>query len=258
MSAHQIPQILQQRVALLYMTGLSITSVARELNIGRTSCWNALRRRSLARDNTSIPRLVDHTFFDTIDTEAKAYWLGFLTADGHVNDRSVRLQLANKDTAHIHLFAKALGSTHSISSSGGKSQIAISSRKLATSLQLLGFDTNKTETAHPVTLAPQLERHYWRGLVDGDGSVSWLTSTRHRGGRMAWVRLVGTAKIVDGFTAFVNKTINIYVKRQKHSSIWVVDYRCKSAKRVAKLLYASATIALPRKQGTARKMWNGA
>ncbi len=39
------------------------------------------------------------TFFNTIDTEEKAYWLGFITADGHVSTKRgiVETELSGKD-----------------------------------------------------------------------------------------------------------------------------------------------------------------
>lgn len=43
------------------------------------------------------------TYFENIDTEEKAYWLGFLYADGYVNanEDKIELCLAEKDFHHL-------------------------------------------------------------------------------------------------------------------------------------------------------------
>ena len=49
--------------------------------------------------------VIDHHFFDEIDTEEKAYWLGFITADGNVmqtkTGSTLRVILAVKDAGHL-------------------------------------------------------------------------------------------------------------------------------------------------------------
>ena len=55
--------------------------------------------------------------FETIDTEEKAYWLGFLYADGSVGskDDRVELGLAEKDFHHIEKFRDFIGINNKIS-----------------------------------------------------------------------------------------------------------------------------------------------
>lgn len=57
--------------------------------------------------NSTRKYIVDDVF-EKIDTEEKAYWLGFLFADGYVgtNDNSVGLGLAIKDIEHVKKFKK--------------------------------------------------------------------------------------------------------------------------------------------------------
>jgi len=257
MPARQLDEAVQLEATRLYDTGLSIHAVAKQLGIGHTGCHGAIKRHGQTRPAADFCT-VNETFFDVIDSETKAYWLGFLTADGHVNERSVRLRLAARDVEHVRAFTAAVESTHRVTVRDGVVQLAVTSRALAAGLCRLGFTHDKSKTAHPVVLPAELEAHYWRGLVDGDGSVSWRTSKRHRNGRKAWIRLIGTARIVDGFRAFIRRVLNIDNTRRSMSTIWVVDYECSSAVQVARLLYSSATVALSRKHEAARLLWNGA
>ena len=62
----------------------------------------------------------NHNFFDVIDTEEKAYWLGFLMADGHINDRAncgalqLHIHLSKKDYNHLKKFHSHINSTNNI------------------------------------------------------------------------------------------------------------------------------------------------
>ena len=51
------------------------------------------------------------THFENIDTEEKAYWLGFLYADGYVNanEDKIELCLAEKDFHHLEKFKNFIG-----------------------------------------------------------------------------------------------------------------------------------------------------
>ena len=49
--------------------------------------------------------------FDDIDSSEKAYWLGFIIADGYLNDdkNMLRIKLGDKDKNHLIKFIKFLG-----------------------------------------------------------------------------------------------------------------------------------------------------
>ncbi len=49
--------------------------------------------------------------FDNIDSAEKAYWLGFIIADGYLNDdkNMLRIKLGDKDKIHLEKFINFLG-----------------------------------------------------------------------------------------------------------------------------------------------------
>ena len=63
---------------------------------------------------------LNHDFFESIDSEEKAYWLGFIMADGCVykgsDGSSLRLQinLKGSDVEHLQKFQNAIGSSYKI------------------------------------------------------------------------------------------------------------------------------------------------
>lgn len=73
----------------------------------------ATRRASTTRAKRKIK--LDINYFKHIDTEEKAYWMGFLYADGCVRKDKVTLLLADKEP--ILAFKKAIKSGHKLSTS---------------------------------------------------------------------------------------------------------------------------------------------
>ena len=62
--------------------------------------------------NTSHHTSINEHIFDTIDTEEKAYWLGFMYADGCIYSKENRIELSlqDLDVNHLYKFAKFLDS----------------------------------------------------------------------------------------------------------------------------------------------------
>lgn len=125
-----------------------------------------MRERKLkARDN----------YFNKIDTQSKAYWLGYLYADGNINKKEKAVHLGSKDIEVITKFKKTLKSEYTL----GKTQIksgsyyhtTIYSKQLVQDLIKHGVVPNKTFIIQFPKLRKNLIRHFIRGYFDGDGNV---------------------------------------------------------------------------------------
>ena len=114
--------------------------------------------------------------FDKIDSEEKAYWLGFLYADGSVGstDNRVELGLAEQDKAHIEKFKQFINLDNKISyRQASKSyrytfkdkifkEILIKQGCVPKKSLILKFPTEEQ-------VPRELIRHFIRGYFDGDG-----------------------------------------------------------------------------------------
>lgn len=125
---------------------------------------------------------IDQTFFDLIDTEAKAYWLGFITADGAIqisrNVSTLVIGLSTEDSQHLYKFKAALQSEHPVKFGKSKDHdityIQIACKRLVEALGELGVGPNKGPTVQPCSKVPEhLLSAYWRGVFDGDGCISY-------------------------------------------------------------------------------------
>ena len=120
---------------------------------------------------------VDEDFFAQLDTIEKAYWLGFLAADGCVhtgrkgNPEKVVVTLQAQDLGQLEALRDVLHSTYEIRPTkrqkGFKLQIA--SVKLCRDLVAQGVPPCKSLTLRFPQLPDALLPHFIRGYFDGDG-----------------------------------------------------------------------------------------
>lgn len=129
-------------------------------------------------------------YFETINSENKAYWLGFIAADGYVGLNGLSISLSQDDETHLALFKKEIGlksetvlkkSIHNKIWKGRFiSRADAFSRKMSADLFKF-FDTNKTFSLDFVKITRQIPaeliKHFIRGYFDGDGC--WNCSGRY-------------------------------------------------------------------------------
>ena len=109
----------------------------------------------------------NESFFNNIDSQIKAYWLGFLFADGYVDRYNVILGLQTSDTHHIEKLRDLISQSIPIRRNGNGMGVQISSVRLSAALMSHGMDEKKKVTGLP----SEFEYDFIRGLFDGDGSI---------------------------------------------------------------------------------------
>jgi hypothetical protein len=203
---------------------------------------------------------LNHHFFDVIDTEEKAYWLGFITADGciHVGadgKRRVSVQLADYDANHLQKMARDFGSDQPVRCYSKRSEavIVFSSLPLVRSLDLLGVGPRKSGVVKPWDGPAVLLRHYWRGMVDGDGTIC-PCRTRNK-----WtVGLCGSVHCVVGFANWARVvTGSKAVPQQRPNSQLCWSWQVTGTwapQRLVDELYSNATVFLDRKMELANHL----
>ena len=188
--------------------------------------------------------------FETIDTEEKAYWLGFLYADGSVGSKEhkIELGLAEQDLKHIEKFRDFIGIMNKISYRPTTKSYRYSFRSESCKEDLIkqGCVPRKSLILNFPTedqVPKDLIRHFIRGYFDGDG---WFTNTES----CFQIGLIGTEDFIKGFL----DNIEIYNKENKIFNV----HRENGAKRYVfsaytdvlnflNWIYKDATIYLDRK-----------
>ena len=226
----------------------TITSISKRHNINsNTIKYYLLYNDKEIRKSTNTYRIKNIKIFENIDTEEKAYWLGFLYADGYVKENEkIELGLKESDLDHIKKFKNFLGSNHPIEyRKDTKSyRFSIYSKKIAQDLTKLGCHQAKSLTLNFPTeeqVPKHLLHHFLRGYFDGDGCIT-SSNGNYR------ISLLGTQNFLH-----IAKNIlkNIHIKNIKqctrNKAYEFNIYGRNNCYNFYKEIYKNATIFLDRK-----------
>jgi len=217
------------------------------------------------RDKYGIPRSgmtfgrrtwqTDVDFFAQIDTPEKAYILGFLIADGHINKTGARVELGVKeaDAQILRDIADAIGCDsplRTMINSYDRSnflRISLCGRQLVSDLARYGLHHDKSTTATYPSVDPDLEGHLVRGIWDGDGSI----------GKYQF-ELIGTSALLDGVVAAAERHTGCVLRRRMSGKDGRYHYTYGTRRDTAILhwMYSGAGIALARKRERFTTYWS--
>ncbi len=239
-------------------TAMNLEELSKKFNVCKTIIERRLSELGLhtKRNYDKFAKFNIHKF-DTIDTEEKAYWLGFLYADGCVVSKRhvVSLRLAEVDYDHLLKFKTFLEDTRDNEvikkgsrtlSATGKTYYSyvynVNSEHFKKSLISLGCVPKKSLILKFPDISifsdPELIYDFIRGYVDGDGCIS------EEKGKIA-ISMLGT----EDFLLGVQKYLPNFKSVLKYNNNGLYRIRCTSRKadEVTYRLYSKATIYLKRK-----------
>lgn len=180
--------------------------------------------------------------FENIDTEEKAYWLGFLSADGSIHNDIIELNLKESDSGHVEKFAKFISPDLQghFKPQTNSYRVSVCSKKISNDLYELGVTPNKSLTLKFCDKVPkELLHHYIRGYIDGDGTIF----IRKDG--QAVFEVLGTQDFVDHIEESLELHHN---KNGQHGQAKSIRYSGnKQVKSILDKVYKNATIYLERK-----------
>ena len=231
---------------------MSTVEIANIYNNKASNIWYILKKNNIPiRSNKVNSRKynVNDNYFENIDSENKAYWLGFLYADGCMSSsrNTMSLSLASKDKDHIVKFLRDIESDYPIIDHVNNldvnfSKVNISSDKFYNGLLKNGCSPNKTFTITFPNLRNDLINHFIRGYFDGDGSIS-------KSNKQYKFRLCGPSSMLNSVLfhiGFDNKLLKRWPNRSNDN----FDIDIGGNVQVLKILnyiYKDATIYLDRK-----------
>lgn len=156
--------------------------------------------------------------FEKIDTEEKAYWLGFLSGDGCVHNNYIRITLQIKDIEHLKKFKEFLqADSIKIQKKESYCSFAIGCKKMSEDLKKLGCVERKSLILKVPNIDEKFYYDWLRGLWDADGGVSYIKRTNR------WYSyLTSTKEVCDFFIS----VLNINTKSFK-------EHRCENTYRVS-------------------------
>ena len=209
--------------------------------------WNIERRKERANSQYNL----DINFFSEIDSEAKAYFMGLLLADGHISKNNV-IMLTLKDVDVIEKYKVAICSDAPIKiDRNGNHQFNIVSKQMSDDLRNIGFHNQKSyyiDINKVLSYVPKnLEHHFVRGLFDGDGSIKHYKYDYIKNPQLHF-GYTGLPNVVDYVKTFLNiKTKTVIESDITHTCVT----SCRQTiERIFDILYKDATIYMERKYNT--------
>lgn len=248
-----------QKIIELYQQGKSGREILEHFP-GKLKCDNTIV--SILREN-NIPirprgqqQIIEHEdFFEVINTEEKAYYLGLFVTDGYVlnppkngKKQSTRcgMELQEEDSYILEHFLKLVGSDKELKSAGPNTKyFVLFSNKMGEDLARHGVIPKKCHVIDfPKTVPTHLMHHFIRGLLDGDGCI-----TISKAG-IGVVSFFGNKKVLTGVRDFLVKELNLNNNNvTKKDTCHRVSFAAKKdVVAFYDYIYKDATVYLKRKK----------
>jgi hypothetical protein len=154
----------------------------RRINNGKYICLYCSRSIRLA-NNTFYHKIErDSNFFENVDSEIKAYLLGLIAGDGSISKSILRIVANPKDIETLNLFKTHVSTGAKIKKYKHQNCYFLditSSKICADVIGHLKIDYGKkSDKIQLPDLPEQLLWHFIRGLMDSDGSISNICTSK--------------------------------------------------------------------------------
>lgn len=160
----------------------SSTVLAKKYNVSVSKIGQVWANAGL-KGKTNRTYYLNEDFFENIDCDKKAYWLGFIAADGCLHDYkkdarqdTLSFNLSIDDEQHLKKFKKDIETEkpliYSTRNNFSYVGIQISSNKLSHDIQKLGIGYRKTYNILWPSIPDERYPAYIRGYFDGDDCIS--------------------------------------------------------------------------------------
>lgn len=203
----------QEEVIKKYQNGVSMRQIEKDLEINRSTISRFLEINGIKTTKGNHYRIYYHNedFFEKIDTDEKAYFLGWMFADGYIVDYSEKygqdqfgISLAEQDIELLENFKTAINSTNPIKIYDSRklneqkmARLLMTSQKTVDDLIDKGCVKQKTSILEPPKNLPrEFYAAFTRGYFEGDGCI---TSTLQGNYQNFHFQVVGTLEMMTWF-----------------------------------------------------------
>jgi len=255
-----LSQDITNNIVNKYIGGMSSANVAKEFGYSKPFILNVLNTNNIQKrkksDYETRKYAIDDFAFDNL-SEKSYYWLGMLCSDGCVEkDRNrVILQLNYLDYEHVIKYQQFLKTDNKVFMKSRKeecrtkpfAELRFHSKHIVQTLKSYGITSRKSLTVDP-TVDLTVSKHFWRGMIDGDGCLS---VDRSRGHFYPIIQLCGSEHVLDSYIKFIKN--NVYNKfdptlyHKYNNEFTSASVEGKVAFDIIKYLYKDSLVYLNRK-----------
>ncbi len=251
----------QEIISLYTEENIGRRKVAEKVGLKPGVVVRVLKENNIPMTNTQRIYKCNENTFNKIDNEFKAYWLGFLYADGCISRNTLILRLSSKDELHLEKFKNFLESDAIIKKGKQNSfginteyvEIRINSKKIVQDLINLNcYYCKSLILIFPSSsiVPSELLNHFVRGYFDGDGSISLTKEDQYT------VSFQGTEDFLNNLKNIFNINVKLE-KRKETSKVYYIRFG-GNLQVIEKLnwLYNNANIYLERKYDRYNELLN--
>ena len=255
------PKDLEKEIIQEYKVNKRIKPISEKYNLSNVTIINILKRNGIAppmRGETCRKYSCDFGYFNKINTQEKAYFLGLICSDGNNCRGTLSIGVHKNDYFILEEFKKSIKADNPVKISKNKSRgkdswiakISIYSYEVTKDLEKYGVVPNKTGKMDWKLIYDNLPkgliRHFIRGFFDGDGCAGITRKT----GAVRFNIVEKGGFIITGIRDFfkqngLTSTANVIFCNNIHS--YSVSQK-EGLYSIYDLMYRNATVFLPRKK----------
>ena len=236
----------------LFDKEVSVKDIAAKFNVSNTTVRDTIiKMGGVFKPQTDTKRRykLNEACFDNFTTEDSLYFYGLLLGDGNISkDRPrIKISLMKSDREILEKFRLFLGTDRPIKENKLNFSVVVDSVKISKVLSEQNFEPAKsTKEKLPAFYSRENYemRHFWRGLVDADGSLYFGKYSEN-------ICLLSSEEIASEFKEFVKYHLGIEGSRleqhQTSTKCFYSKFHCRNAIKVAEMLYKDSNIFLDRK-----------
>jgi intein-encoded DNA endonuclease-like protein len=255
MSNKKFSDEMMKQAVELYNQGLLSREIGEKLGVKEVTVRYWIRKHGIMRHRGPQSMIKKEGYFDVIDCERKAYFLGWLMADANISiyngQYSLKIHIQEADKDMVYEFLNEIGSTNKVSIHLQKSPVSkkilascyvsLTSRHMCESLIKLGVVPQKSGKETIPDIDENLLRHFVRGFFDGDG----IASSSKKGGKRSG--------FVSNLSMIINlqKILDVDLKILPHWKTGWLKYFLGGIEFSQKLyhyMYTDASVWIPRKR----------
>jgi len=263
LSKQELDQIVE-----MHKNGVKVSDIAKSIGVTKSTVYTRLNKLvgPLGKERAVNKRkyTVDESFFETIDTPEKAYVMGWFYSDGSnsVSPNIAKIDVTEDSVDILLKIRKTIGSNariipmqNSANSYARENaqmlyRLGIYNKRVSKQIAALGICGNMTYTrTWPKWLTEDLEPHFIRGLIDGDGCIS---IGKKKGFAISYW---GTEMMCDGLSKVLSKIgVEHRHKTDKKGHHYIRITKQAECLKFADYIYHDSTIHLARKFENYKRM----
>lgn len=239
----------------------SIEDICKKFKVNHTTFPKYLKEYLGIKIEKRVKHTFNFNYFDSIDTEEKAYWLGFIYADGYISSSPLKsggkksytfeLSLKLDDQNHLRNLQKELNTKRPVLITNTRCRLLVNSKHFWETLNNYGCTPKKSLTLNfpniNIFKSKDLIRHFMRGYFDGDGCISYANKNH----TILNMQLLGTKQFLQIFIQNLPEDLQDFTIRHNHNNIeestYLINTSSSKAYKFFKFLYENSKIYLERK-----------